>query len=563
MYNLVLSASDKLSDLIKSAIASAQESGALPAGELPKFVVEIPADTSHGDFASNAAMVSAKALRTAPGKIAAAVLENINLSGSPFVRGEAAGPGFLNFFLSPDWFSDVIRAIESDGADYGRSDFGAHEKVMIEFVSANPTGPMHMGNARGGAIGDCLAAAMEAAGYDVSREFYINDAGNQIEKFGLSLYTRYLQIFRGEESVPFPEDGYHGEDITARAREYADINGDRLLSLDESHAKAALIDYALPKNISDLRDDLKKYRIEYDVWFPESRLHQDGTVDMVMGLLKERGFTYEQDGALWYKATEFGCEKDEVLVRQNGIPTYFAVDIAYHYNKFVTRGFSRCINVWGADHHGHVARLTGAMDAVGLDGSRLDIILMQLVRLMKNGEPYRMSKRTGRSITLSDLIEEIPIDAARFFFNMREAGSALDFDLDLAAEQSSQNPVYYVQYAHARICSLKAKISAEGIVEDSASCDLSALSSPEERELIRALSRLPCEILESASGYDPARLTRYVIDVATLFHKFYNAHRIVGEAPPVTQARISLINATRQVLVNVLSLLKIEAPESM
>ena len=450
------------------------------------------------------------------------------------------------------------------GDDYGRSDYGKGEKVMVEFVSANPTGPMHMGNARGGAIGDCPAAAMDACGYDVTREFYINDAGNQIEKFGLSLEARYLQIFKGEEAVPFPEDGYHGEDIKERAQQYADIHGDSLLNCSEQERRQALVDFALPKNIEKLRTDPEKYRITYDVWFPESTLHQSGAVKAVVDELTQRGMTYEKDGAIWYKATQFGGEKDEVLVRANGNPTYFTADIAYHRNKFVDRHFDRVINVWGADHHGHVARLKGAMDAIGLDGSKLDIVLMQLVRLMKDGEPYRMSKRTGKSITLSDLTDLVPIDAARFFFNMREPNSTLDFDLDLAVEESSQNPVYYVQYAHARICSILKNLQAQNIQpKDCDSQQLMLLNSSEEKELIRKLAQCPQEIINAAKNYDPARMTHYLMDVATLFHKFYNACRVQGEDEALMQARISLCLATRVVLANLLKLLKINAPQSM
>ncbi|TCL43036.1 arginine--tRNA ligase [Harryflintia acetispora] len=563
MHNPVKQATDQLEALIQAAAKSAMEDGSLPSCELPDFVVEIPGDTKFGDFASNIAMVSARAFRMAPQKIAQVILDHLDFSDSLFVRAEVAGPGFLNFFLAPRWFGSVLECIAGDGDAYGRSDYGKQEKVMIEFVSANPTGPMHMGNARGGAIGDCLASAMDAAGYDVTREFYVNDAGNQIEKFAKSLEARYLQIYKGEDAIEFPEDGYHGEDIKERAQEFAGLHGDKYLNVPDQERRQALVDYALPRNIQKLHDDLEKYRIVYDVWFRESTLHESGAVQEAIEALKKRGLAYESEGAVWYKATEFGAEKDEVLVRQNGNPTYFAADIAYHYNKFAVRGFSRCINVWGADHHGHVARLKGAMDAIGLDGSKLDIILMQLVRLMKDGEPYRMSKRTGKSITLGDILEEIPIDAARFFFNMREAGSALDFDLDLAVEQSSQNPVYYVQYAHARICSIEKKLAAEKIAYDPAKAELQKLTEPGEIELIRRLAGLPGEIIEAARSYDPARLTHYAIDVATLFHKFYNACRVVGEDTGLMQARIMLCMTTRQVLRNVLRLLKINAPETM
>ena len=563
--NFVNSAMAEVENLIKDAFAKAMQEGKLPQNELPNFSVEIPAESSHGDFASNAAMVSAKTFRNAPVKIANILKECMDLENAHYIeKVEIAGPGFINFFVSDLWFADIVSGVLEAGKDYGRSDYGKGEKVMVEFVSANPTGPMHMGNARGGAIGDCLAAAMDACGYDVTREFYINDAGNQIEKFGLSLEARYLQIFKGEDAVEFPEDGYHGEDLKERAQPYADEHGDSLLNVSEQERRQALVDFALPKNIEKLRTDLEKYRIVYDVWFPESTLHKSGAVKAIVDDMTKRGWTYEKDGAIWYKATQFGGEKDEVLIRANGNPTYFTADIAYHKNKFVDRGFDRVINVWGADHHGHVARLKGAMDAIGLDGSKLDIVLMQLVRLMKDGEPYRMSKRTGKSITLSDLTDLVPIDAARFFFNMREPNSTLDFDLDLAVEESSQNPVYYVQYAHARICSILKNLAAQNIQPRTCTAEeLKLLNTSEERELIRTLAQCPREIIAAAKNYDPARLTHYLMDVATLFHKFYNACRVQGEDEALMQARISLCMATRTVLANLLGLLKITAPESM
>ncbi len=557
--NRIADAQKQLDTLIRAAYARA-----FPGKEMRDFIIEIPKDTSHGDFASNAAMVNAKNAGKAPRDIAAALLEAMDFTGSYFVAAETAGPGFMNFRLGQNWFSDSVQSVLDCGADYGRSDYGHGEKVMVEFVSANPTGPMHMGNARGGAIGDCLASALDFAGYKVCREFYINDAGNQIVKFGKSLEARYLQLYLGEDAVEFPEDGYQGEDIKVRAKEFADLHGDKYVNAPSEERTQALIDYALPANVEGLRRDLEKYRIKYDVWFSEKSLHESGAVMDVVKLLSDRGMTYEKDGAVWYKATEFGAEKDEVLVRANGIPTYFTADIAYHYNKFAVRGFDRVIDVWGADHHGHVARMKGSMDAIGLDGSKLDVVLMQLVRLMKDGQPFKMSKRTGKAITLTDLLEEIPIDAARFFFNMREPNSTLDFDLDLAVEETSQNPVYYVQYAHARICSILKNLAAEGISpRPVTAAELDLLTTSEEKELIRKLATLPEEIIGAAKNYDPARLTHYVIDTATLFHKFYNACRVKGEEEPLMQARLALCRATRIVIENVLGLLKITAPESM
>ena len=557
--NRIADAQKQLDTLIRTAYAKA-----FPGKEMRDFIIEIPKDTSHGDFASNAAMVNAKNAGKAPRDIAAALLEAMDFTGSYFVAAETAGPGFMNFRLGQNWFSDSVQSVLDCGADYGRSDYGHGEKVMVEFVSANPTGPMHMGNARGGAIGDCLASALDFAGYKVCREFYINDAGNQIVKFGKSLEARYLQLYLGEDAVEFPEDGYQGEDIKVRAKEFADLHGDKYVNAPSEERTQALIDYALPANVEGLRRDLEKYRIKYDVWFSEKSLHESGAVMDVVKLLSDRGMTYEKDGAVWYKATEFGAEKDEVLVRANGIPTYFTADIAYHYNKFAVRGFDRVIDVWGADHHGHVARMKGSMDAIGLDGSKLDVVLMQLVRLMKDGQPFKMSKRTGKAITLTDLLEEIPIDAARFFFNMREPNSTLDFDLDLAVEETSQNPVYYVQYAHARICSILKNLAAEGISpRPVTAAELDLLTTSEEKELIRKLATLPEEIIGAAKNYDPARLTHYVIDTATLFHKFYNACRVKGEEESLMQARLALCMATRIVIENVLGLLKITAPESM
>ncbi|MBP0990414.1 MAG: arginine--tRNA ligase [Oscillospiraceae bacterium] len=555
---------EQIRGLVSGALTDAQNLNELPNVQAPDFSIEIPADRSHGDFATNIAMVCAKPFRTAPVKIAASLVSHIDISNSFFSKVEVAGPGFINFFLSQKWFSSVVSAVISENENYGRTAYGNGKKVMVEYVSANPTGPMHMGNARGGALGDCLASALEWSGHAVTREFYVNDAGNQIEKFGCSLEARYLQLFLGEDAVPFPEDGYHGDDIKDHAANFAKIFGDIYVDKDENERRQALISYALPINISNLKRDLEKYRITYDVWFHEKTLHDDGSVNNVISILKEKDLTYEKDGALWYKATSFGGEKDEVLVRANGNPTYFAADIAYHFNKFAVRGFDKVINVWGADHHGHVARLKGAMDAIGLDGSKLDIVLMQLVRLTQNGEAVKMSKRTGKSITLTDLLEDIPIDAARFFFNLREPGSHLDFDLGLAVEQSSQNPVYYVQYAHARICSILKNLKAQGITPVECSPEvLLRLSSPSELELIFQTARLPSVIIDAANSYDPAKLTKYSIDLASLFHKFYNSCRVNSDDTELTQARIALCLAVRTALKNVLSMMKITVPEIM
>ena len=563
MSKLAAQATRDLRQIILDALGRAVAEKALPMEPAPDFTIETPADPSHGDFATNVAMVSAKAFHMAPRKIAEALSPYFEFSGTYFEKFEIAGPGFINLFLSPRFYAAVLQDIEALQDGYGRSDFGKGKKINVEFVSANPTGPMHMGNARGGALGDCLAAVLDAAGYQVSREFYINDAGNQIDKFALSLDIRYQQIFKGEEAVPMPEDCYQGADILERAQEFAGLNGDGYLEKSQEERQKALVDFALPKNIAKMQSDLKKYRIEYDTWFHESVLHNDGEIQDTLKILTEKGMTYELDGALWYKATDFGAEKDEVLVRKNGNPTYFAADIAYHRNKF-QRGFDRCIDIWGADHHGHVARMKGAMNAVGLDGSKLDVVLMQLVKLVRNGEIVRMSKRTGKAIQLADLLDEVPVDAARFLFNMREANSQMEFDLDLAVQQDAQNPVYYVQYAHARICSILKALEKDGVVKRACSEEeLLLLVQPEELSLIRHLAAYTGEVVSAAKDYDPARITRYVIDLANLFHKFYNACRVKGEEDSLCQARLTLCVAVKTVIHNVLTMFKISAPESM
>ncbi|MCQ2489137.1 MAG: arginine--tRNA ligase [Clostridia bacterium] len=547
---------------------------------LKEFKIEVPADRSNGDFSANVAMVNAKQFSMAPRALAEEIIGNLNLENTYFSKVEVAGPGFMNFFLDDSYYADILLDIEACGKDYGRSNFGNGEHVLVEFVSANPTGPMHMGNARGGALGDCLAAVLDAAGYYVEREFYINDAGNQIDKFALSLDVRYQQHFKGEDAIELPEDSYHGEDIKVLAAEFAEVNGDKYLEMDEATRRAALVEYALPKNIANMKATMEKYRIKYDTWFHESTLHESGAIKAVIDELTARGYTYEKDGALWYKNIEVQTNmlraqgksdkdiekldlKDDVLIRANGNPTYFAADIAYHKNK-IERGFTKNIDVWGADHHGHVARMKGVLEALGLGADKLDVLLMQLVNLMDNGVAIKMSKRTGKAITLTDLLDEIPIDAVRFIFNLREAGSVMDFDLGLAVKQDAQNPVYYCQYAHARICSILRKLESEGIkVEDVTSDQLKLLTAPEERELIRHLSSLTDEIIAAAKNYDPARITRYLLELATLFHKFYNACHVNVEDTDLRQARIHLCLCAKSVIANTLEMMKIDAPESM
>ena len=578
MANLIQSAKDSINDILAKAYDKAAQAGQLPSGAELSGTVEIPKDSSNGDFAANHAMAGAKALHMAPRKIAQALIDNMELEGSWFASVEAAGPGFINFRLADSWYADVLKTVTSEGDDYGRSNEGQGKKLMVEFVSANPTGPMHMGNARGGVLGDALASVLDRVGYKVWREFYVNDAGNQIEKFANSIDVRYQQLLLGEDKVEFPEDGYHGDDIKELARLFRETHGDGYLNLPTAQRHAAMARFGLDINIPKMKSDLLRYGIKYDQWFFESSLHESGYVADTVDKLTERGYTYEKDGALWLRTSRILREhyakigktpeeierlelKDDVLRRANGFYTYFAADIAYHRNKLEQRHFDRVINVWGADHHGHVARLKGAMDALGLDGSRLDVVLMQLVKLTRGGEVVRMSKRTGKAISLTDLLDEIPVDAARYFFNSRPE-SPVEFDLELAIRQDSENPVYYVQYAHARICTLISALAAEGHqVPESA--DASLLSTPEEKELIKQLAALPEELHLAARDYDPSRLNRYVTELAARFHRFYTVCRIKGAEPEVQAARLLLADCVRRVIALSLGIVGVHAPEKM
>ena len=562
MSLLVKETQKELREKILDALGRAVANGELPAEPLPAFNIEKPANSANGDFSSNIALAGAKAFKKAPRMIAQSIADNIDLEGTLFEKVEIAGPGFLNFYLSQRYYSEIVKDVITRGEDYGASNFGKGKKVLVEFVSANPTGPMHIGNARGGAIGDCLAAVLEKAGYNVSREFYVNDAGNQIEKFATSLEVRYLQLYK--DGIEMPEDAYKGADITEHAKSFAAEYGDKYVEAESGERRKALVDFALPKNIAGLERDLLQYRIKYDNWFKESTLHADGSVTKIIEKFKELGVTYEQDGALWFKASEFGNDKDVVLIRANGIPTYIVPDIAYHYNKLVTRGYDKAVDVLGADHHGYVPRMKAALSALGIDENRLDCVIMQMVRLVRDGETIKLSKRSGKAITLTTLLDEIPIDAARFFFNLREPNSHFDFDLDLAAQGTSQNPVYYVQYAHARICSILKKAQSSGItLRTPTDEELDLLNSPEETELIRHLSSLTDEVITAAKTYDPARITHFVIELATLFHKFYNAQRVIADDEGLMQARLYLCVAVKDTIKNILTMLKISAPESM
>lgn len=545
-------------DELRSSLAACIEQGLFELEGFPELALETPREKHFGDFATNIAMQLPKITKKAPRFIAESIVANFNKANTQVAEVSIAGPGFINFTLKEDWIYGILEDVKKMGEEYGKTRRGQGKKVNVEFISANPTGPMHMGNARGGAIGDGMSQVLSWAGYKVTKEFYINDAGNQIEKFGQSLEARYLQI-NGVE-VEFPEDGYKGEDITQHMNEFTKKFKERYVDFDSRERREILVAYALEKNIAKIRDDLKAYGIEYDVWFHESDLHKENAVRAIVEEMKQRGNTYEKDGATWFRATDFGCEKDDVLIRNNEIPTYFAADIAYHANKLRTRGFDWAINVWGADHHGHVARVQAAMEALGLSGQSVDVILMQLVRLVRKGETARMSKRQGNMVTLSDLIEEVGRDAARFFFNLRAPESHFDFDLDLAVEQSNDNPVFYVQYAHARICSILRQLD-EDLVK--IPLDYTLLKEKEERELIRILAELPVEIDGAVEKMDPSKITRYAMDVASGFHSFYNACRVRTEDLPLMKARVELVRSVQRVLKNVTLILGIQAPERM
>lgn len=561
MINIIANAKDDIKEIVLNSLGRLVSEGKIPAEPVPAFTIEIPNDKSHGDFSCNAALVSTKVFKQNPRNIANLIMENAILEGTVFEKIEVAGPGFLNFFVGRNWFAETVNTVLNEKENYGKTEDGKGKRVLVEFVSANPTGPMHIGNARGGALGDCLASLLQYAGYYVEREFYINDAGNQINKFGLSLDLRYRQHFG--DNVEMPEDSYHGQDIIDHAENFAKLYGDKYMNVSEEERRKALVDYALPINVKGLETDLLKYRIKYDTWFKESDLHNNGAVNEIIELLKKSGYTYEKDGALWFKSTELGDDKDRVLIRDNGIPTYFVPDIAYHYNKLVKRKFDIAIDILGADHHGYIPRMKAALTALGIEASKLEAVICQMVRLVRNGETVKLSKRSGKAITLTTLLDEIPMDAARFFFNLRDANTHFDFDLDLAVEESSKNPVYYVQYAHARICRILEKLKEEGVAYKQLSENQLIYTEPSEIELIRHIATLPDTISEAAKERNPSDITKYLTELAQHFHKFYDSCPIKGAEEQILQSRLSLCIAAKTVLKNLLDMLKIEAPEKM
>ena len=546
-----------LAEAVADAVRKAIEAGKLSQGEMAPVVLTVPPQKAFGDFATNFALQAARNFHCAPRVIAAAVQEYLDCPSVDKV--EIAGPGFLNFYLKEDWLGESLRAILDKGENYGNLPPKNGEKIQIEYVSANPTGPLHVGHGRGAAVGSALASLMKAAGYDVTREYYINDAGNQMHNLALSVNARYLELF--DIPCQFPENGYHGEDIKVTARRIKAKYGDKFIHMPEEERLEQFQTLAKEEKLAALKEDLEAFNCEFDVWFSEQSLHDADKIHQVVDELQEKGYVYEKDGAKWFRSTAFGDDKDRVVIRDNGVSTYFAADIAYHQNKF-QRGFDRVINLWGADHHGYIPRMKAAMEALGYAPDRLEVLILQMVALYRNGELVKMSKRTGKSVTLNELIEEVGTDAARFFFIMRSMDSQLDFDLTLATEHSNDNPVYYVQYAHARICSILRQMEEEKIALRK-DCDLSVLKEPIEVDLIKKLNDYEELIETAAAERAPHKIAHYVYDLAGLFHSFYNQCRVLGVDPAVQQARLALITAVGNTLRHGLKILGVSAPDHM
>jgi len=563
MTDLMSAAFAQCASLVGAAYQKAVAAGQLPDGAA-EGACDVPKDAAHGDVANSFALTAAKACKMPPRAIAETIMGHIDLAGSYFDKVEVAGAGFLNFFYSCAWRAALLAAVEAGGGDYGKSDWGRGKRVMVEFVSANPTGPMTLGNARGGVLGDVLASALEATGHEVWREFYVNDAGNQVLMLAESLYARYVQRLRGETAAAVPEKGYHGDDIRDLADEFIAAYGDSYLAKPKDECLPDMQAFAVTRNVDTIKADLLRYRIHYDEFFSERNLRDSGAVDETVELLRQNGHLYEADGATWFRATAFGGEKDEVIVTSKGNYTYYAADIAYHRNKLIERGFDVAIDVLGADHHGHTLRFRAGLEAVGIDPQRLQFALYQLVSLTRDGETVRMSKRTGKSITLADLLDDVSVDAARFFFNNRSTDTHLEFDMGLAVREDADNPVYYVQYAHARIHSVLAKLAAEGVVvKPAAQLDAGLLTHETELSLLKTLAAFPGEVSGAAAAYQPYRINRCLLELAAAFHKFYNACRIKEAEPAVRDARLKLADSVRQVLKNGLTLLNVTAPEAM
>ncbi|MFC7440122.1 arginine--tRNA ligase [Laceyella putida] len=552
---------EQMKEALKQEIRQAViRTGLVPEESVPEVVLEVPREKAHGDFATNIAMQLTRIARKNPREIAAQIVAELNRSAGNILEVQIAGPGFINFFMDRSFLVNVLKEIRQSGTAYGRSNAGQGEKVNVEFCSANPTGHLHLGHARGSAVGDALCNILEAAGYAVTREYYINDAGNQMNMLALSLEARYLEAL-GQE-VAFPEDGYRGQEIVDIARELVQEEGERLLGLEREERLAYVKEVGKQKLLAKIKADLEKYRVKFDVWFSELSLYQSDAIEQTIAELKEKGYTYEQDGALWLRSTAFGDDKDRVLIKQDGSFTYLTPDIAYHRDK-LHRGHDRLINIWGADHHGYIPRMKAALSALGYDADKLEVVVTQMVKLYQGGELVKMSKRTGKAVTMEELMGEVGVDAARYFFVMRSPDAHLDFDMDLAVSQSNENPVYYVQYASARIASVFRQAEEKGIQPSWGEAHLARLTLEQELDLLQKLGEFAEEVVASAEQLAPHRIVRYLYDLATQFHSYYNAHRVITDDAALSQARLALFAGVRQVLQNGLALIGVSAPERM
>lgn len=555
--NIVEQVQERLKEEIKAAVL---KTGLVTEEQIPEVILELPKDKANGDYSTNMAMRLTKIAKKAPKQVAEALIENFDQTKASIEKIEIAGPGFINFYMNNAYLTELIPTILNAGEKYGESDFGKGEKIQVEFVSANPTGDLHLGHARGAAVGDSLCNVLDKAGYDVSREYYINDAGNQIHNLAVSVEARYFQALGMDKEMP--TDGYHGEDIIGIGKKLAEEFGDKYVNVDPKERYEFFREYGLKFEMAKLKQDLENFRVPFDVWYSETSLYQDGKIDAALAALKENGHIYEEGGATWFRSTELGDDKDRVLIKQDGSYTYLTPDIAYHRNK-LERGFETLINIWGADHHGYIPRMKAAIEALGYNRDQLEVEIIQLVHLYKNGEKMKMSKRTGKAVTMRDLVDEVGLDATRYFFAMRSADTHMDFDLDLAVSQSNDNPVYYSQYAHARISSILRSGAEQGISYEGVK-DFTALSSEKEVELLKKLGEFPHAIAEAAGKRMPHRITNYIFDLASAFHSFYNADKVLdAEHVDRSKARLALVKAVQITLKNALTLIGVSAPEKM
>ncbi|MFG6496001.1 arginine--tRNA ligase [Fictibacillus sp. UD] len=552
---------DQVKHLLKEEIEEAVvKAGLAKKEELPSIVLEVPKDKANGDFATNMAMQLARIAKKAPRMIADELVANFDKSKASIAKVEIAGPGFINFYMDNSYLTELVPTVLKAGKDYGRTEHGGGKKVQVEFVSANPTGTLHLGHARGAAVGDTICNILDYAGYNVSREFYINDAGNQINNLATSIEARYFQALGKDKEMP--EDGYHGADIIEFGKDLAEEYGDSWLDKDETERVSFFREYGLTRELEKLKADLAEFRVDFDVWFSETSLYQNGKIDAALEKLKAKGVVYEEEGATWFRTTDYDDDKNRVLIKNDGSYTYLTPDIAYHNDKF-ERGFEKLINIWGADHHGYIPRMKAAIQALGYDKEQLDVMIIQLVSLFQNGEKVRMSKRTGKAVTLRELMEEVGIDATRYFFAMRSNDTHLDFDMDLAVSKSNENPVYYVQYAHARVCSMLRQGEEMGLSYDG-DLDLKQIDSEKEFELLKKIGEFPAVINEAAEKLLTHRVTNYVFELASALHSFYNAERVLDAENKVkSQARFALMKATQVTIENALNIVGVEAPERM